>query len=80
MFNTLGNLAVNPRAGLLFIDFASGRMLQLAGDAAIDWDPARARNFAGAERVVDFAIKQVIDNAYGFPLTSKFRQFSRYNP
>jgi len=80
MFNTLGNLAVNPRAGLLFIDFASGRTLQLAGDAAIDWDPARARNFAGAERVVDFAITQVIDNAYGFPLTSKFRQFSRYNP
>jgi predicted pyridoxine 5'-phosphate oxidase superfamily flavin-nucleotide-binding protein len=80
MFNTLGNLTVNPRAGLLFIDFANGRTLQLAGAAAIDWDPARARIFAGAERVVDFAITQVIDNPVGFPLTSKFRQFSRYNP
>ena len=25
MFNTLGNLTVNPHAGLLFIDFESGR-------------------------------------------------------
>jgi predicted pyridoxine 5'-phosphate oxidase superfamily flavin-nucleotide-binding protein len=80
MFNTLGNLTVNPRAGLLFIDFASGSTLQLAGDAAIDWEPARARNLAGAERVVDFTIKQVIYNPVGFPLMSKFRQFSRYNP
>jgi predicted pyridoxine 5'-phosphate oxidase superfamily flavin-nucleotide-binding protein len=80
MFNTLGNLAVNPRAGLLFIDFDRGRTLQLTGDAVIDWDPARARDFAGAERVVDFAITRVIDNAGGFPLLTKFRQFSRYNP
>lgn len=30
-FNTLGNLLLNPRAGLLFIDFASGELLQLSG-------------------------------------------------
>jgi uncharacterized protein len=80
MFNTLGNLTINPRAGLLFVDFASGRTLQLRGTASIDWNPDRARRFAGAERVVDFAIEDVIDNSIGFPLISKFRQFSRFNP
>jgi predicted pyridoxine 5'-phosphate oxidase superfamily flavin-nucleotide-binding protein len=43
MFNTLGNLAVNPAAGLLFIDFDTGATLQLCGTAAIDLeasDPA----------------------------------------
>jgi len=33
MFNTLGNLTVNPHAALLFIDFDSGRTLQLTGRA-----------------------------------------------
>jgi uncharacterized protein len=80
MFNTLGNLTINPHAALLFIDFESGRTLQLRGAASIDWDPERARTFAGAERVVDFAIEDVIDNPNGFPLMSKFRQFSRFNP
>jgi uncharacterized protein len=80
MFNTLGNLAVNPHVGLLFIDFDSGATLQLTGHASIDWSPERARKFAGAERVVDFELEQVIDTPMGFPLMAKFRQFSRNNP
>ena len=80
MFNTLGNLTVNPHAGLLFIDFDSGRTLQLTGRASIDWNPERVRTFPGAERVIDFAIEQVIDTPAGFPLIAKFRQYSRNNP
>lgn len=38
MFNTLGNLAVHPRAGLLFVDFADGETLQLTGTADIHLD------------------------------------------
>ena len=80
MFNTLGNLTVNPHAGLLFIDFDSGRTLQLSGRASTDWNATRIAKFAGAERVVDFELEQIIDNPAGFPLTAKFRQFSRSNP
>ena len=36
MFNTLGNLAVDPSAALLFTDFATGHTLQLSGTAALD--------------------------------------------
>ena len=35
MFNTLGNLAGHPWAGLLFVDFAGGDLLQLVGRARI---------------------------------------------
>jgi uncharacterized protein len=35
MFNTLGNLAVDPRAGLLFVDFETGASLQLTGTATL---------------------------------------------
>lgn len=34
-FNTLGNLLLEPRASLLFIDFLSGAVLTLQGEAAI---------------------------------------------
>lgn len=80
MFNSLGNIAVNPRAGLLFIDFDSGRTLQLTGNASIDWNPERAKIFPGAERVVDFELEEIIDTSMGFPLVARFRQFSKYNP
>jgi uncharacterized protein len=80
MFNTLGNLAINPNAGLLFIDFEGGRTLQLTGRASIDWNPERARDFAGAERIVDFEVVEIVTNENGFPLIAKFRQYSRFNP
>ncbi len=40
MFNTLGNLAVDPRAGLLVVDFAGGDVVQVSGRAAVLWDDA----------------------------------------
>jgi hypothetical protein len=40
LFNSFGNLAVDPEAALLFFDFDSGRTLQLSGLAEIDWDAA----------------------------------------
>jgi predicted pyridoxine 5'-phosphate oxidase superfamily flavin-nucleotide-binding protein len=36
-FNTLGNLMVNPRAGLLFMDFDRGDLLQMTGVTEIAW-------------------------------------------
>jgi hypothetical protein len=44
MFNSLGNLAVDPAAALLFIDFVSGRTLQLSGAADVRWDDADERS------------------------------------
>jgi uncharacterized protein len=40
LFNSFGNLAVDPEAALLFFDFDTGRTLQLSGAAEIDWDAA----------------------------------------
>ncbi len=53
-FNTLGNLAVNPRAGLLFMDFESGAALLLTGTAEVIWDGPLVTSFAGAERMLRF--------------------------
>jgi hypothetical protein len=37
LFNSLGNLSVNPEAALLFFDFPSGRTLHLSGTAELTW-------------------------------------------
>jgi uncharacterized protein len=50
-FNTLGNLTLHPRAGLLFIDFAIGDLLLLVGAAEIVWDSGEVHELPGAERV-----------------------------
>ena len=54
-FNTLGNLAANPRAGLLFMDFDSGAVLLTTGTASVIWDEPLVAAFAGAERMLRFA-------------------------
>jgi uncharacterized protein len=57
-FNTLGNLSLDPRAGLLFIDFAAGDLLYLAGEARIIWEGAELDAFAGAERLLRFRTRE----------------------
>ncbi|MGH8189712.1 MAG: pyridoxamine 5'-phosphate oxidase family protein [Steroidobacteraceae bacterium] len=67
-FNTLGNVAANPHAGLLFIDFASGDLLSLTGEASIIWSGPRVDAFAGAQRLLQFRVGEGVAIAEGVPL------------
>jgi len=58
LFNTFGNLALEPRCGLLFVDFASGDLLQLTGRAEIVWDGPELDAFAGAQRLLRFEVEK----------------------
>ena len=51
-FNTLGNLALDPRAGLLFVDFAEGHLLQLAARGSVVWNDAETAAVSGADRTL----------------------------
>ncbi len=53
-FNTFGNLLLEPRAGIVFVDFASGHLLSLTGEAEVIWDGPELAAFAGAERLLRF--------------------------
>jgi predicted pyridoxine 5'-phosphate oxidase superfamily flavin-nucleotide-binding protein len=50
-FNTLGNIVLNGKAGLVFVDWESGAMLQLSGDAEVILDSPELDTFQGAERL-----------------------------
>lgn len=59
-FNTLGNLQTNPVAGLLFIDFATGDMLQLSGRSQLLLDSPLIKSFEGAERLFTVEVEHVV--------------------
>jgi hypothetical protein len=56
LFNSLGNIVANPHAGLLFIDYERGDLLQVTGTAAILWDGPEVEAFAGAQRLLRVTI------------------------
>jgi predicted pyridoxine 5'-phosphate oxidase superfamily flavin-nucleotide-binding protein len=56
MFNTLGNLAVEPRAGIVFVDYATGDLLSLTGEGTVIWEGPELAAFQGAERLLQFHV------------------------
>jgi ferredoxin-NADP reductase/MOSC domain-containing protein YiiM len=76
MFNTLGNLQLDPRSGLLFIDFETGDTLQMTGEAEVLWDAHHTNRFPGAERVVAFRIEETLHIERALPLAWRFRDAS----
>ena len=59
-FNTIGNIQVNPRAGLLFPDFSSGDVLMVATRAHVIWEGDEVRAFEGAQRLLRFEVQATI--------------------
>jgi hypothetical protein len=80
MYMTLGNLDLDPRCGLLFLDWEHGRALHLSGRARIDWDAERAATVPGAQRMIDFDVDEVLDVEGTIPLRWSFGDYSRFNP
>ncbi len=60
-FNTIGNLVLDSRAGILFVDFENGSLLQLTGRTTIDWDSDAVAEIPGARRLVLFDIEEVVE-------------------
>lgn len=71
-FNTLGNLLLYPRAGLLFIDFVTGDLLHLTGDAEVDWSAPAARE--GAERLWRVHVRSALRRRAALPLRWRLLQ------
>ncbi|GGP26507.1 pyridoxamine 5'-phosphate oxidase family protein [Silvimonas amylolytica] len=79
-FRTLGNLQLEPRAGLLFVDFETGDLLQIAVTASVVWDGPRLASFAGAQRLVDMQITRALRLPGALPLRFSAPQYSPVLP
>lgn len=81
MYNTLGNFELEPRAGMVFLDFESGRVLQLSGRVSIDWkNPEAAERTGGTERLWNFAVKRWVEHRLPVSWRWETSDASPYNP
>ncbi|SMQ28106.1 hypothetical protein SAMN04488483_4080 [Pseudomonas helmanticensis] len=71
-FNTLGNLLLNPKAGLLFIDFSTGDLLQLSGRTEILLEDPQIEAFQGAERLWTFEVEKLVRRPAALALRWRF--------
>ena len=77
-FNTFGNLALNPLAGLLFIDFSQGDVLYLTGRAEVIWEGPEVMAYVGAERLLRFHLDRGYRVEKSLPLCWSEPIFSPY--
>ncbi|WP_328555534.1 pyridoxamine 5'-phosphate oxidase family protein [Streptomyces sp. NBC_00358] len=73
MFLSLGNLATDPRAGLLFLDWTSGAVLQLTGTARTEFAP-------DGERTLRFTPAEAVETPAASPLRWSPPAYSPANP
>lgn len=67
-FNTLGNLQLDPRCGLLFLDYAGGDRLHLACRATLLQEPPDPVQWPGALRLLRFEVDRIAHVRGGLPL------------
>jgi uncharacterized protein len=75
-FMTLGNLQLNPRAGVLFVDFDTGDLLTLTGSAEVVWGGDELKTFDGAERAWRFRVESGRRLREALPLRWALRDLS----
>lgn len=72
-FSTLGNILLNGKAGLLFVDFTTGDVLQMTGEAEIILDSPEIAAFQGAERLWTFKPRRIVRRAGALALRWSFQ-------
>ena len=81
MFQTLGNLAIDPRAGLALLDFARGRVLMLTGTAVASFgaeDPTHPTG--GTGRYWTFTVARWIELSLPVDFAWELLDRSPFNP
>jgi len=80
MFNSFGNIEIDPTASLLFIDFDSGARVHVSGTAAVEWTARGIRgDDGGVGRRVRFTVESVV-SLLGPALHSDVPEPSPHNP
>jgi hypothetical protein len=80
MFKSLGNIAVNPHVGLLFIDFEKPRRLRVNGTATISRDDPLLARTVGAQLIVRMQASAIFPNCPRYIPKMQFVEPSIYAP
>ena len=80
MFLSLGNVAVNPKVGLLFVDFERGSRLRFNGVASVEDDDPLLASYPGASLVVRVRAEAVFANCRRYVHHYELVERSRFVP
>lgn len=80
MFRSLGNLLVNARVGLLFLDFEKPRRLRVNGLARLVWEGPLVDAFEGAKAAVEVEARAVFGNCPRYVHRMAIVEFSAFVP
>ncbi|QMW04944.1 pyridoxamine 5'-phosphate oxidase family protein [Spirosoma foliorum] len=80
MFNSLGNFSINPRAGLLFVNFETGESLQITGHADVQFtEPSPEDPTGGTGRYWQIHIHSWLRQSSLSGLSWTFLEYSPFN-
>jgi uncharacterized protein len=80
MFLSLGNLSLNPRVGLLFLDFDGQKRLRLDGIATVDEADPLLGEYERAQAVVRVEARRVYPNCPRYIHKLELVERSRFTP
>jgi hypothetical protein len=80
MYRSLGNIRVNPRVGLLFVDFTAPDRMRVNGTATVsDADPL-LQEFPGAVFIVRVVAERIFPNCPRYLHRMALTDYSEYAP
>ena len=80
MFRSLGNVLVNPKVGLLFIDFERPNRMRVNGTASVHDDDELLAGFEGAQLVVKVRARDIFPNCPRYIHRMTLVERSKYTP
>jgi predicted pyridoxine 5'-phosphate oxidase superfamily flavin-nucleotide-binding protein len=80
MFKSLGNVAVNPHVGLLFIDFEKPKRLRVNGEASFSRDDPLLAHTVGAQLIVRVNARAIFPNCPRYIPKMQLVEPSMYAP
>jgi uncharacterized protein len=80
MFRSLGNILVNPKVGLLFIDFERPDRMRVRGTASLHYDDELLASFEGAQLIVRVRAERIFPNCPRYIHSLELVEHSAYAP
>jgi predicted pyridoxine 5'-phosphate oxidase superfamily flavin-nucleotide-binding protein len=80
MFKSMGNILVNPKVGMLFVDFEGQNRMRVQGTASVSDDDPLMREFPGAQLIIRVRAERVFPNCPRYIHKMKLVEHSVYAP
>ena len=80
MFRSMGNLVVNPRVGMLFVDFEQPDRIRVNGIASLHHDDPLLASFPGAQLIVRVRAERIFPNCPRYIHRMRVVEASVYAP